>query len=250
MNDGIVSGDRLVEMIAVMRSSDSVELKQTIHNTNIQVGAEKLGFDPIDAEIRQIVFFDTADLALHRAGLVVRARRIQGGGGDTVVKLRPLDPSQLSPEVRSSKSFGIETDVMPGGFVCSGSMKEKSTAKAINRVVVGRERIKGIFSKEQRQFFKAHAPDDVKLNELRVLGPIFALKLKSELVELERKIVAEVWFYPDGSTVVELSTKSLPGEAFQVAAEWKAELITHGVDVTAEQATKTKTALEYFSKKL
>lgn len=250
MTDATVSGERLVEMIAVMKSSDSVELKQTIRAAHVQMSGESLGFDPIEAEIRQIVFFDTADLELHRAGLVLRARRIQGGDGDTVVKLRPLDPSELSSKVRSSKNFGIETDVMPGGFVCSGSMKAESTAKDVNRVLYGRDPIKGIFSKEQRQFFKAHAPEGIKFNDLRVLGPIFVLKLKSELEGFDHKIVAEVWFYPDGSTVFELSTKSLPGEAFQVAAEWRAELITHGVDLTAEQATKTKTALEYFSAKL
>jgi hypothetical protein len=247
MTDLTVSGDRLVEMIAVMRGSDSVELKQTVHSTNVQMVGESLGFDPIEAQIRQIVFFDTADLALQAAGVVVRARRIQGGEGDTVIKLRPLDPSEVASVVRSSKNFGIETDVMPGGFICSGSMKGKASAKAIQKVLFERDPIKDLFSKEQRRFFKTHAPEGLKLNDLEVLGPIFVLKLKSELADLDRKIVAEAWFYPDGSTVLELSTKSLPGEAFQVAAEWKAELITHGVDLTAEQATKTKTALEYFS---
>jgi hypothetical protein len=245
-----VSGEQLVEMIAAMRSSDSVELKQTIHAKHVQMGGESLGFDPIEAQIRQIVFFDTADLALFRAGVVVRARRIQGGDGDTVVKLRPVVPSELSKDVRSSKNFGIETDVMPGGFVCSGSMKNESTAKAVQRVLFRHRPIKDIFSKEQRRFFNSHAPEGLKLNDLEILGPIFVLKLKSEFADMERKIVAEVWFYPDGSTVFELSTKSPPDEAFQVAAEWKADLITHGVDLTAEQATKTRTALEYFSKNL
>lgn len=245
-----ISGEQLVEMIAVMKGSDSVELKQTIRGSNILDRGAALGFDAIEAQIRQIVFFDTADLALHGAGVVVRARRIQGGDGDTVVKRRPLNPSDVSRDVRSSKHFGIETDVMPGGFVCSGSMKGETTAKAVHRVMARREPIKDLFSKDQRRFFKAHAPEGLKLNDLEILGPIFVLKLKSELSEMDRKIVAEAWFYPNGSTVFELSTKSLPGEAFQVAAEWKAELISHGIDLTAEQATKTKTALEYFTSRL
>ena len=245
-----MSGAQLVEVITLMKGSDSVELKQTIRGSNLLDSGEALGFDAIEAEIRQIVFFDTADLALHRVGVVVRARRIQGGDGDTVIKLRPLDPSDVSEDVRSSKHFGIETDVMPGGFVCSGSMKGETTAKAVHKVLDRRDPIKGLFSKEQRRFFKAHGPEGVKLNDLEVLGPIFVLKLKTESGEMDRKIVAEVWFYPNGSTVFELSTKSDPQEAFQVAAEWKAELITHGVDLTAEQATKTKTALEYFVSRL
>jgi inorganic triphosphatase YgiF len=36
-----------------------------------------LGLDALDAQIRQVFFFDTPDLDLNRAGVVVRARRIQ-----------------------------------------------------------------------------------------------------------------------------------------------------------------------------
>jgi len=250
MTDATVSGERLVEMIAAMRSSDSVELKQTIRGVDVQIAGNALGFDPIEAEIRQIVFFDTPDMALYHAGVVARARRIQGGDGDSVIKLRPVNPSELDRDVRESKHFGVETDVMPNGFVCSGSMKHETTAERVQDVLFKRKPIKSVFSKEQRQLFKTHAPKGVKLNELEVLGPVFVLKLKSELAEFERNIVAEVWIYPDGATVLELSTKSRPDEAFQVAAEFKAELITHGVDLSVEQATKTKTALEYFTANL
>jgi hypothetical protein len=250
MTDSTVSGERLVEMMAAMKSSDSVELKQTIRGVDIQMAGDSLGFDPIEAEIRQILFFDTPDMELYHAGVVARARRTQGGDGDSVIKLRPLDPSELDSKFRASKHFGIETDVMPNGFVCSGSMKNRSTAKAVHNVLFKRDPIKSVFSKEQGRLFKAHAPKGMKLNELEVLGPVFVLKLKSHLAGFKRKIVAEVWTYPDGARVLELSTKSRPGEAFQVAAEFKAELITHGVDLSVEQATKTKTALEYFTANL
>ncbi|MCL1587962.1 MAG: adenylate cyclase [Actinomycetia bacterium] len=250
MTNSTVSGEQLVEMIAAMKSSDSVELKQTIRGIDVQIAGDALGFDPIEAEIRQIVFFDTPDMTLYHAGVVARARRIQGGDGDSVIKLRPVNPSDLDPDVRESKHFGVETDVMPNGFVCSGSMKHETTAERVQDVLFKRKPIKSVFSKEQRRLFNAYAPEGMKLNELEVLGPVFVLKLKSELAEFERNIVAEVWIYPDGATVLELSTKSRPDEAFQVAAEFKAELITHGVDLSAEQATKTKTALEYFTTNL
>jgi inorganic triphosphatase YgiF len=34
--------------------------------------------DPLDAQIGQVVFFDTPDLTLNTHGVVVRARRVQG----------------------------------------------------------------------------------------------------------------------------------------------------------------------------
>ena len=50
--------------------------------------------------------------------------------------------------------------------------------------------------------------------------------------------------------ILELSTKCAPSETFQVAAEARAFLTQKGVELTGEQQTKTKKALEYFSTRL
>ena len=63
-------------------------------------------------------------------------------------------------------------------------------------------------------------------------------------------MVAELWLYPDGSRILELSTKCAPREAFQVAVEARAFLTGRGVDLAGEQQTKTKTALEFFAQEL
>ena len=65
-----------------------------------------------------------------------------------------------------------------------------------------------------------------------------------------RRFVAELWTYPDGSRILELSTKCEPTEAFEVAAETRAFLVGRGIDVTAEQQTKTRKALEFFASEL
>ena len=65
-----------------------------------------------------------------------------------------------------------------------------------------------------------------------------------------RKLVGEMWLYPDGSRLLELSTKCAPSEAFQVAAESRAFLAQKGIDLGGEQETKTKKALDFFSKAL
>ena len=50
--------------------------------------------------------------------------------------------------------------------------------------------------------------------------------------------------------LLELSTKCAPAEAFQVAVEMRTFLTTHGVDLSGEQETKTKKALQFFSQRL
>ena len=62
--------------------------------------------------------------------------------------------------------------------------------------------------------------------------------------------MAELWFYPDGSRILELSTKCDPADAFAVAAETKAFLAGEGVDLMAAQQTKTLTALRFFADEL
>jgi hypothetical protein len=42
----------------------------------------------------------------------------------------------------------------------------------------------------------------------------------------------------------------MPSEAFRVAAETRAFLAQRGVDLASEQQTKTKKALNYFSRRL
>ena len=83
-----------------------------------------------------------------------------------------------------------------------------------------------------------------------MLGPIFVLKLKWRPRDFARKMVAEMWLYPDGARIFELSTKCLPLEAFQVAAEARVYLSENGIDLSGEQQTQTRTALESFSSEL
>jgi hypothetical protein len=206
--------------------------------------------DPLAAQIRQVFFFDTPDLALNQAGVVVRARRVQGKGDDSVVKLRPVVPEKLPRAVRKSPDFGVEVDAMPGGFVCSGTMKSFVGTTGVKETVAGERPLRKLFSKAQRAFYAAHAPEGIALDDLSVLGPVFVLKLKFAPKGFGRKLVAEFWLYPDDSRILELSTKCPPPEAFLAAAESRAFLAERGVDLTGEQETKTRRALEFFSARM
>jgi len=245
-----LSDQDLAELISLTKGADSVELKLTVPVSERSRGAAALGVDPLDAQIRQVYFFDTPDLTLNKAGVVVRARRVQQKGDDTVVKLRPVVPDELPGELRRSPNFGVEVDAMPGGFVCSGSMKRALKTPEVRDTVFGKRPIRKLYSKEQRALFAAHAPDGLALDDLSILGPIFVLKLKFAPEGYARRLVAELWLYPDNSMILELSTKCAPSETFQVAAETRAFLTQKGVDLTGEQETKTKKALQYFSKRL
>lgn len=96
----LISHD-LEELIGLVRDADSVELKLTVPDEDRLSTTATLGIDPLAARLRQIWFFDTPDLTLDSAGVVVRARRTQNAPDDTVVKLRPVIPAELPARLRA-----------------------------------------------------------------------------------------------------------------------------------------------------
>ena len=242
--------DKQFELMALIQDSDSVELKLTVPDAAQRSTVTALGIDPLDAQIRQVFFFDTPDLALNEVGVVARVRRVQGRGDDSVVKLRPVVPKDLPVGLRSSPNLVVEVDAMPSGFVCSASLKGKPGPPGVRATLAGAQPLRRLFSKEQRAFFADHAPAGLELDQLSVLGPIFVLKVNFEPDGFGRKVVGELWLYPDGSRILELSTKCTPSETAKTVLDVRAMLADHGIDTTGEQQTKTKTALEFFSKEL
>ena len=124
-----LSDAQIVEMMRLMKGSDTVELKVSIPADAHAATVRGLPIDPVEAQPRQVWFFDTPDLTLNQAGLVVRARRIAGGRGDTVVKLRPVVPEELPQELRTSGALNVEVDVLPGGSFARRRSRAGATAK-------------------------------------------------------------------------------------------------------------------------
>ena len=240
----------LGRLLTLLKGADSAELKLTVPDSEQGSAVAVLGMDPLEAQIRQVYFFDTPDLRLNKQGVVVRARRVQQRDDDSVVKLRPVVPDDLPSGLRKSKNLVVEVDAMPGGYVCSASLKGTPGAGGVKAVATGERPVRKLFSKEQQAFYTAHAPEGIGLDDLTILGPINLMKLKFSPRGYNRRLVAELWLYPDGSRILELSTKCTPAETFDVAAETRAFLSSQGVDLSGEQQTKTKTALEFYARNL
>ena len=243
-----LSDAKLVELLQLLDGADSAELKLMVPLSGQRNALMALGLDPLDAQIRMVTFLDTPDLALHAAGVVVRARRTSGKGDDAVVKLRPVVPDELPAKLRAAPGFFVEVDAMPGGFVCSASLKGAGKAP-VGETLAGGGPLRKLFSKQQRAFYAEHAPEGLALDDLTPLGPLFVLKLKGVPPGFARKLVVELWLYPDGERILELSTKCAPSEAFQVAAEARAFLAERGIETAPGQQTKTRKALAFFAKR-
>src|SRR5205085_1801646 len=87
-----------------------------------------------------------------------------------------------------------------------GSLAEGPVLKAVR----GQKALRKLFTAEQRELFAERAPAGIALDDLTILGPIFVLKLKNSPDGYDRRLVTELWLYPDGSRILELSTKCEP----------------------------------------
>jgi hypothetical protein len=180
------SNDDLVQLLDLLKGADSVELKLTVPEPHQRSTVEALELDPLEAQIRQVFFFDTPELDLDAHGVVVRARRIQGKGGDSIVKLRPVVPSELPEELRLSGSVSRWTR-----FPAGSSAPEPSRARLTRPTWLARQGdpLPKLFSKEQR-YVRAHAPQD-GLDDLTV--PADSSRCASSR---RAQVVAEMWLYP------------------------------------------------------
>ncbi len=239
-----LTGDALFELVEKAAGMDSVELKMSVPDDQRMALAD-IGIDPMGAQIRQVFFFDTPGLDLFKKGVVLRARRNQREDDDTVVKLRPVEPASLPKKVRTSANFKLEMDVTRGGYVISGSMKGERPAGTVQDALSGERTIEKLFTKEQRAFFEEFAIDCPGWTELMALGPINVIKLKFTAPGVAEDMTVEQWQYPGQIPSVEVSTKSAPRDALQLAAQARRYLREHGLSATGQQEPKTRKALEF-----
>ena len=162
---------------------------------------------------------------------------------------RSSRPSCRRSSARST-AFNVEVDALPGRLRVLGVVQgPDDRAPTIREAVRGEMPLRKLFTKDQRAFYKEHAPAGLSSTTCRSLGPTFILKSAFQAPSRRSPRSSR----SSGSTrtasrILELSTKCLPNEAFQVAAEARGYLGAHGIEVGAgTQQTKTKTALEFFS---
>src|SRR5690606_24643829 len=64
-----LTDEQFADLLKLAGKSDSIELKLTVPEDSYSATARALGMDPLEAQIRQVFFFDTPDLTLNHAGV-------------------------------------------------------------------------------------------------------------------------------------------------------------------------------------
>ena len=183
--------------------------------------------------------------------MVVRARRVQGKGDDSVVKLRPVVPGDAARDSCAARRASASRSTR-----CPAASSARRTLKGALRPTDVRAALAGELADPQavlqgaaRVLHRARAGRASGSTTSRSSARSSCSSCAWTPAELERRLVAEMWLYPDGSRVLELSTRCGTDEAFQVAAEMRAYLTAAASTSSGEQQTKTRKALEYFAER-
>lgn len=226
---------------------ESVEVKITVRPDEEDAAERALDLDADTAERREVYFFDTRDLSLFDAGVVLRARKCTGDDDDSTVKLRPVVPSELPERWSRIEGFKVEVDVVGEGMVCSASLSAVQRRDEIDEAAGGRRTLKALFSEEQERFLADYGPAEIGWEELGVLGPVEVRRWKVEPKGLDYEVTAEAWRLPDGSDLLELSVKTEPPDAGNAYVAFADFLRSRDLSTEGDQQIKTRTALTYFT---
>ena len=233
-----------------MAAMDAVEIKLTIRSDQELLAERAMAVEEDEADLRLVYFFDTPDLDLLKAGVVLRARLVKGDADNSTVKFRPVEAACVPEDWQQLDGFKLEADWVGDHEVCSASLTALQERDEIDEVAEGKRAIGKLFSKDQERFLSEFYKGPVGFGQLRVMGPVRVLRWKPEHETFGHERTLEEWRLPNGEDLVEVSIKAHPDEALRAREEFDAHLRELGLDPEGGQDTKTSTALEYFAKTL
>ena len=232
-----------------MAGADAIEIKATIPDHQIEEALKRYKLTPRNDEERYIYFFDTPQLDMLEAGIIMRARRIVGDVHDSTVKFRPVEPSSVGEEWRKFRDFKVEADASEKGLVKSASFSMPAAKGLIKRVAVGKRPISELLTVEQRAFIEKTAKHRIDFDTLVVLGPLRAHRWRFEDPGCPWPITTELWIREDRQRMMEMSIKAPAVQAAAAVGGFMAFLAEVGAEHDKEQQTKTRWALAYYAGK-
>ena len=227
-----------------------VEIKVTIRPDQELQALRTLELDEDSAEVRLLYFYDTVNLDLFNAGVVLCARLVKGDADDSTVKVRPVDPANVSSSWTELEGFKLEADITGKQTVTSASLTTQQKRDEIDEVAKGKRPIHKLFTRDQVRLLAEFYSKAIDFEQLKSLGPIRVLCWKTKHKKFPYGLTTEEWRLPDGEDLVEVSIKVAPEEIVKAHPAFEGHLRELGLDPEGAQETKTRTALEYFARGL
>jgi hypothetical protein len=228
------------------------EVKVAVDGAKIEDALSKLGLSGKPDEARAIYFFDTCDLKLASAHVILRSRASEDGdGAKTTAKIRQPDEPQVPPDLCANvKCEEDRSGATTAATSCS--LDRDVAAGEIATAVAAGGAIAKLFSTEQLTLvgLGRTAPP---WGEMRALGPIASRTWKDVDIGSgsdATQVTIEEWTLPGQSKagLLEVSQRVKRADAQHALDALETTLKKLGVALAAEQGPKTRATLEEISR--
>jgi CYTH domain len=226
-------------------SDERAEIKLLVQRDKVPEAMAALKLTEPANKHYQIYFVDTADFKLSQAGLILRLRDKGKGKTESTVKFRPEDPSKPIDQEWLPKLAREPEWLVGKGQNLSYSLEQEITGTELLRKPA--DDLDALFSAEQKEFFKLVMKEELDPAKLKVFGPIAAQIWEWEEPAVGDKVSAELWNLGD-TQIFELSRKTKPDGLKKKAQDFEKAFQNKGVAVDPDPTSKTRKALEYYSK--
>lgn len=228
--------------------ADAIMINATIADAQIDGALERYGLTLDTGAQRLIYFFDTPDVALFKAGIVARARRISGDDHDSTVTVQPVSGPQVLDYWRTCDGYQLAAEVSEAAVPKSASLTVQVSKGLIKQVVTGEKGIAKLYSKDQEAFLAAVGNQSMDYQALCVLGPIAGHRWTFQDPACPWRLTAEVWQRDDGARLMEVAIKVPLPQAEVAIAGLQVFLATVGAARHMKPQTKTRWALDHYIK--
>jgi hypothetical protein len=227
------------------------EIKFSFSTEWVAAAREKFGLRKPDAEPCDVYFLDMlvdGDPRLLTAGVVLRLRARTGKSGNRTLKLRPADAGKLTgrwqPETSQDPGYRVEFD-WAKQQVLAASLDREIEAGQLDAVISGDVSPKHAFTGRQREFLDECGPALAKpFRDLRVAGPIAALRWSDVDWPGDISLHAEQWKWGDNQKFLELSLRVADStQAASARDALEADIERRNLTISDDPTTKTEAVL-------
>lgn len=231
--------------VAPAASDERAEIKLLVQQDKIAEAMTTLKLADPATKRYQIYFIDTPDFRLNRAGLILRLRDKGKGKTETTVKFRPENPAKPIDEKWLPKLAREPEWLVGKGGNLSYSLEQEVGGTDLLRKPA--DNLAALFSDDQKAFFKLVMHKEFDPAKLKVFGPIAAEIWEWDEPAVGDKVSAELWKLGD-KQVFELSRKTKADGLKKKAKGFEKAFRNEGISVDPNPESKTRKALEYYSK--
>ena len=192
-----------------------------------------LHLQPVAAERYEVWYFDTADTALFRNGIVARVR-IKARSNELTLKFADQDCARIAPGSLPPHQSKCEYDVRGAASAAGAISISRTFGDDEWRSLLAKPGdLPAMLSPAQVDFLRGKNSAWPLPSPLLALGPVRVQPYRAKGEEF----VVESWQFPSGYRLLEISQKSSLSNAPALNDDLRARLTRHGVAICPDQGS-------------